>query len=258
MTWNNGAPRPARRIPNDWLAEPHKRPRITLPADLKISFIVPWTPGCAHREAAWRWVRNKIKATYLGAEIVGVSCGTDKTFRKASAMREAGRKAKGDVLVFTDADVWSPSLPEALDVVGVQGGNWCSPAFIVHRLDQPTTAKVLSGALDLDDIRPSGIAKAKAGGIVVLSRKAFERCPPDARFVGWGCEDGAWGMALEHVVGPPHQIRDVLWHLYHPRELPEQKGNLANPASEALYARYMQAVGNPAAMRRLVEESLKV
>jgi hypothetical protein len=168
-----------------------------------------------------------------------------------------------DVLVVHDADCWSDGLAEAIDAVATGRAQWAIPHSDVHRLTPEATAEVLAGkdpdvGMPLVPHHEGGHCRpyrgVPGGGIVVLARDAYEHVPLDPRFLGWGGEDEAWGLALNALLGEPWRGDAPLWHLWHP---PQSRLNrhVGSDTSHALLTRYQYAAKDgPEAMRALVDE----
>lgn len=94
-----------------------------------------------------------------------------------------------------------------------------------------------------------------AGGILVARREALLEAPLDSRFVGWGQEDMAIGIAMRALFGRPWEPRrpTPLVHLWHPPQerLTRKWGSLEG---RSLVRRYERARRDPDQMRRLLEE----
>lgn len=223
---------------------------------------IPWASWCPDRQAALSWVARRWGS--LGVTPVLGSPGTDE-WCKARAVANAivGPPGDGrpDILVVADADVWSDGVVEAIDRVRA-GAPWVIPHRRVHRLTEAATTDVLNGCqphpgMPLDPFTEGlpGIAYAgvMGGGIVVCRRDVYEQCPLDPRFVGWGQEDEAWGLALRCLYGPPVRLPEPLWHLWHPPQ-PRLNRGTGSEAGMALYKRYSRAKRRPEQMRALIDE----
>ena len=217
---------------------------------MTVSVIVPWQPGCPHRQAAWDFLRPR------WAEVGEVVVGTcDGPWVKADAVADGLTRATGDMLVIADADVWvDPTEALAACVT------WAIPHLMVHRLSAESTAVVLDGVdwrgLPLDssnrqDSRPyKGVA---GGGVTVVRRDIYEQCPIP-RIEGWGQEDRAFGEALRCLFGEPWRGSEDLVHLWHPPQ-PRMNRVTGSKAGKALWFRYRNAARDPVAMRALIEET---
>lgn len=220
---------------------------------------VPWASWCEHRQAALAWVARQWAA--IGH--VGIRLGKPNTdtWCKAEAVANAIADQPGDILVVADADVWSDGVVEAIQRVR-DGAPWVIPHHRVHRLTPEATRDVLAGrppnvGMLLDPFTEGlpGIAYTgvMGGGIVVLRRELYEACPLDPRFVGWGQEDEAFGLALRCLYGPPVRLSAPLWHLWHPPQ-PRLNRGTGSEAGLALYKRYARAKRRPEQMRALIDE----
>lgn len=220
---------------------------------------LPWRDTNQHRRDALAWVGRQWAS--VGVETASLGAPGIEEWCKALAVGNAIRDQPGDILVVSDADVWCPGVAEAIQHVR-DGAAWAVPHTKVYRLSQEATAEVLTGeepheAMALDPFKPDlpGIAYAGVlgGGIVVLRRDVYDDCPLDQRFVGWGQEDEAWGLALTCLHGPPVRLTHPLWHLWHPPQ-PRQSRGIGSDEGKALYKRYSRAKRRPEQMRALIEE----
>lgn len=224
---------------------------------MSVSVLVPWRPGCPHREAAWAWVQERYRIHHAGWQIIeGTS--PDGPFSRTAAILDAARRADGDVLVVADSDVWCDEI--ALAVTATTCG-WMIPHELVHRLSPDSTLQVLHGddwrglPLSTDNRQDSRPYRGHATGtLVVLTRDAFNEAPPDPRFAGWGSEDDAWACALRTLVGRPWRGDADLVHLWHPAQ-PRKNRRVGNDANLELYRRYRLAERKPARMRALLDET---
>lgn len=198
----------------------------------EFAVIIPFRPGCPHREAAFRWVVTRWEA--LGVELVVGTDEWDRPWSKARAVQKAIDETTAGALVISDADVWC----DHIDISPLADGRWVMPHTMVHRLDEPSTAAVLQGGEPGGTYTRNPYRGHPGGGITVVHRDLWEACPLDPRFLGWGYEDDSWAKALTHVAGAPVRGDEILWHLYHPlaeRKTPDRT------ASKALARRYTLA-----------------
>lgn len=225
---------------------------------MKVSLLVPFTPGCPHREAAWEWVQHRYETVFPTWEIVAGEGATPDGYSRSRAILDAADKATGEILVVTDADVW---CHPGLAVLRAAEDGWAIPHKLVHRLSPESTDKVLAGAdwhglpLSTDNPQDSKPYRGnETGTLVVLRRDVFTKAPPDPRFVGWGQEDDAWQVALRTMVGPPWRGDDDLVHLWHPAQ-PRKNRVVGSDAGKALARRYQAARNNRPRMAQLLEEA---
>lgn len=217
---------------------------------MNVSVLIPFAGTDPHRLAALTHVQARYEA--LGWQIcVGSTPGP---WCKAKAVTAALSAASGDVLVVADADCISAGTPAAVQAV-TEGAPWSMPHKRVNRLTETSTQLVLAGAaptVELGLTQPPYIG-TPAGGIVALTRQAWQLVPIDPRFTGWGQEDESWGFALTALLGPPTRLRHDLWHLWHPPQ-PRLSRRIGSEAGKQLEARYRAARRDPPAMRHLIEE----
>lgn len=216
----------------------------------RVSVVIPWRPGCPHREAALDWTLDRWQAAgyepVLGEHADGQWC-------KAAAVQSGLARANGELLVIADADVWTDGVGEAIDAVAA-GAPWAVPHRLVHRLTQPATARALTGSPP--DRLPTEQPPYKGfegGGITVLPRDLYEQVPLDSRYSGWGQEDESWALALRVLVGAPWRGTAPLYHLWHPPQ-PRLSRRWGTRDGMALHRRYRAAAQSPHRMRSLLDE----
>lgn len=209
--------------------------------------VVPWRPGCPHRQAAWQWVKHRYETA--GYPVVEGTC-PDGPWVKALAVADAISQTDDDVLIVADADVWCPGLPEAIERIATR------PVVIPHgkviRLTEHGTRQYMAGERwpEAEDER-RGMA---GGGMVILTRDTWNRAPLDPRFRGWGQEDSSWATALTTITGKICRFSHPLIHLWHP---PQPRMNRATGSVEGrdLEARYLDVARDPARMEALLAEA---
>ncbi|MFY1686491.1 NTP transferase domain-containing protein [Plantactinospora sp. WMMB782] len=220
-----------------------------------VSVLVPYRGDGGHRDRAWVWLRKWWAEQHPTWQVVLGSCPSGP-WMKAHAVNDALTRADGDILVVADADVWCDGLTLAVDAVRA-GAPWAVPHGLVHRLSEQATAAVVAGATP--GPRLGGYAQRpyqgyEGGGIVVLTRHAYQRVPLDPRFAGWGGEDEAWALALGTVLGRRWRGTAPLWHAWHE---PQKRLNrhVGSQPSQALLVRYQYAAKDgKRAMRKLLAE----
>jgi hypothetical protein len=213
-----------------------------------VSVVIPWREGCPHREAALRWLQDRLHYPWTTAECLG-------EWNKGLAVMPAVRLNKHvEVIVMHDADVWCRNLRTAVLAVVSGAAEWAVPHQVVRRLDQVSTSRVLGGEepndrMSLDEQPYDGML---GGGIVVAHRDTILDTPIDDRFRGWGQEDQSWGMALRTLHGAPWRGDADLYHLWHP---PAERWtrHRGSPENWKLQVQYNDAkFKGPEAMRQLL------
>jgi hypothetical protein len=215
---------------------------------VSVAVLAPFTPGaCEWRDRAWENVQRHYATNQHGWPVHIGTC--DGPWSKGRAVADALEQTDADVLVITDADVWT--RPSALDWAVTNCQTWAIPHKRVHRLTPEATEQTYAGTPGRETWRNPyrGVA---GGGLTVITREAFLRCPIDPRFYGWGGEDVAWGWALDRLYGPPPRGEAVLWHLWHP---PATVGHVGSPESSALVQRWRTAGRNPLLLDLIIDEA---
>jgi hypothetical protein len=216
-----------------------------------VAVIVPWRPGCPHRERAWAWVAGQYAVEHPGWGIVE-ALAAPGDWVKASAVMPQARRADARVLVVADADVWSDGIGDAVTAV-LRGARWAIPHRRVHRLTITATRDVLAGSGAVTETIEAPYVGIPGGGIVVLDAAALQKVPMDPRFAGWGGEDQAWGYALQTILGPAWRGLAPLIHLWHPPQARESR-RIGSTANERLRRRYAQARNRRHQMTQLLSE----
>lgn len=210
--------------------------------------VVPWRPGCPHRERAWEWCRPRYQWAVIEAP-------GPELWSKGAAAMPAIERSCADIVVVADADVWTDGFQQAIEAVE-DGAPWAIPHGKVRRLDRDATAVVLAGAEPTQEmaLAERSYPGVMGGAIVVARRDVLLDVPLDPRFVGWGQEDASWALALRCLAGKPWRGDATLWHLWHP---PQERLSRARGSVEGwrLYRRYRQARYDRTAMRTLVKEA---
>ena len=228
-----------------------------------VTVVVPWRGGCVWREQAWEFVAGWWARHHPGWQVITTGEGGDPDgpWCKAAAVTAALPRADGEVLIVADADVVCAGMTEAVAEVASGRYPWAVPHYAVYRLTPQATEDVCAGDTFPDVRLPRSLLRGKVsevhrgvagGGLVVLPRKAWDRCPLDARFTGWGQEDLAWGWALTRILGSPWRGPYPLLHLWHP---PQQRATRTQGSTESmrLWERYRRAY-TAAAVAALLDE----
>jgi hypothetical protein len=211
----------------------------------RVSVIVPFrNDDVGYRGAAWHYVQCWWRRHHPGWQVVRGNL-PDGPWIKALAIDDALARADGDVLVLADADVFGPGFSWAVDHVSRGTHAWAMPHQRVHRLTLQASSELYAGGQlpnpgDRHRVHESYTGHP-GGGAVVIPRASYQRFPMDPRFVGWGSEDDAAGMAWDVLLGPPWRPDQApLWHLWHPPQ-PRIHRAWGSEASRDLCKRYKAA-----------------
>lgn len=186
-------------------------------------------------------------------------------WRKGAAVAGAMADVPADrrVVIIADGDVFLPAhdarkLDAAIEFAFWHGG-WSVPASRVIRLTAEASAQIKRQPIapPVVQVPDGGVEETHrqhaGGGLVVIHRDAYEACPMDPRFEGWGHEDDAWSYALHTLVGAPLWAAGTLYHLWHQ---PQERVTriFGSPHNQALFARYHDARHNRTATRAIIDE----
>jgi hypothetical protein len=218
--------------------------------------IVPCRGFDEHRTRAWEWVRRKLAEAFPEAEIILSDDGGtgEALFNRCRAIMEGAGRAANDLLVITDADVWSYGLSDAIEAVAA-GVPWATPHGRIHRLTRAVTERLYAGHYPTPRSaceRPPYTGNL-GGGLVVVARRTLEQVPFDRRFQGWGREDDAWQMAAKCLLPDGVRFDHPLYHLWHPPQ-PSSDDRKRSP-NQDLYHRYRAVASNRPAMQSLLAEA---
>jgi hypothetical protein len=218
---------------------------------LAAAVLIPWRAGCPHREAALAWAT----ARYHDLGLPVFLAVHDGPWCKANGLRHV----TATELLIADADVWVDPT-DAL--ASLSDHPWAIPHRKVHRLTPDATTGLLGGNPGPYDTDPVPYWTTIGGGVVAIRRDTYLEVPLDPRFVGWGGEDHAWGIALRHLAGEPWLGQADLLHLWHPPQPdaapvrgPKAKVQVPIESNRKLHERYRHAKPSRARMAELVGEA---
>lgn len=221
---------------------------------MSVALIVPWRGGCSHRELVWDWLRARYRREHPDWSLIVGGAPRDQPWVKASAVNSALARCSAEIVVVADADVWTEGIPDAVEAVR-NGSPWAVPHRDVYRLVEHSTTAFLAGMnwMGLELTEPP-YPTYWGGGVVVAPRETILDIPLDPRFVGWGQEDHAWGMALTYLAGTAWRGSKPLIHLWHPPQERMQR-RFGSLEGKRLWQRYLRARSDPRKLRDLIEEA---
>lgn len=219
---------------------------------MKFTVIVPYAWTDMARSEAFAFVKDWWQDQDFPV-LVGLG---GQPWSKGAAVDSVRDAVDTDGLIVADCDVLltHEALSASLSAVS-DGSAWAMPHGHVIRLTRNETQRIYrlgAGYVQVAHQRAGARWAPPGGGIVVLSTTAYDTVGGiDPRFVGWGGEDISFARALDTLAGVGIRFGDYLWHLWHPRT-PRRPGNRACHESERLAGLYLDAEGDPDAMRALV------
>ena len=226
------------------------------------SVIVPFRGDRAERDRNWAWCRSRLKWQMgcLGeAELIEADSG-DEVFNRARSRNVGASQAKGDLLVFMDADGANDNWIDAGLEVHKNGG-WVvcyrAPDGYVA-LTRESTEWLLRTPRTWRPLDEPGYAASDErshsyAGCLVCSAEDFALVGGyDERFNGWGYEDDAFREAMETVVAPHKRTEGFHLHLWHPHVESERFNQPHIAENKALAESYTAARGDRDAMLKIV------
>jgi hypothetical protein len=224
---------------------------------MSVTVVIPWRPGCPHREAALEYVVDWWTTHHPRYPIVLGTHQPDTQWRKGCAVDRALDEVDTTHVVISDADVIVPGVNLAVVAVE-QGYAWAAPFRTVLRLSPLATTQVYADRRLPDEPVPTSSLADRyvgqpGGGMVVLPIGTARTIPIDPRFEGWGQEDLSWARALYVLAGGPWRSPSSLYHLWHP-PMPRISPGIGSHEGLDLFMRYRKAV-HTSLMAPIVDEA---
>lgn len=221
---------------------------------MRVAVVIPWRGGQPDRERHHETVRAHLRTLLPDAVHLDVDSGHAPFSRAGS--RNLGvrlaQDAEADVVVLCDADTLPEREPLLTAIESAHDGLLHLPYRLFRGFTPAGTDAYMAGA------PPMGCAieletEWSTGGVMVIQPSSWWRMGGmDERCIGWGMEDTAARVACDALLGPTVKHPGTIFHLWHPSEI-----DPASPlyqANAALMARYVEAEGNPDAVRPIVAE----
>jgi hypothetical protein len=218
-----------------------------------VEIIVPWQDGCVYRRLNLDWVHHAWES--VGFTVRLGTLEPDEPWCKARAVTHALAHSDAERIVIADADVWVGTLDAAVEAL--EHHPFAMPFGDVHRLDPNATSLALSTGDLSGPLIQRAYRGVLGGGILAIDRDRYDEVPLDARFVGWGQEDEAWGAALEARFGRGWRSSDPLYHLWHPPQARQNRA-VGSEASRNLRMQYFKARRFPEQMEALLAEARRL
>lgn len=222
------------------------------------SLIVPWRAGDPRREEIWDWCKRFWAVHYPELELIEVDDGQEP-FSRGGSRNLGAEMAKGDILVFADADTLVGHVHGAIELA--EKGWWCFayPAGMYCALTEEATDKLLTtdpGEHLMEPVQEQCRQRITSyGGVLVVPREAFDAAGGyDPRFVGYGFEDNAIMFALDTMWKPHERATGWATAFEHPHIEEERFQQPHIHENKALCERYEAVYSNRSAMRALIRE----
>jgi len=210
-----------------------------------LSVIVPFCPDGGRRDQNYFWVTKRLRALLPDAEII-VPTQEMPPFSRSATHNIGASAAKGDVLLFCDADmVFDIDLIEnGLKIV--HNVPWVAPMnqkwdftwqASNELLNMPNDTELKS--LDLTIYRKWGAERCRGGAMLMITKENYFKMGGfDERFNGWGYEDNAFMLMAEATIGSYVETPNIAYHLWHPVSMNQYPELTCN--NWDLYTEYFQ------------------
>lgn len=236
----------------------------------EVSLLIPYRAGDPWRDEVWRWMESAWRKHMPRAEICTGDDPAQVPFSRSAAVNAAARKATSDVLVNLDADTWLEprGIRKAASLIRKEGHDhemFVPKARKFHLLEEDSRRLIRRNQPGDFGDAPTRAPHDKfhIPAPTVMSRRVFEAVNGfDERFIGWGCEDNAFMLALQTLGQRIRtQIGDA-YHVWHPtRVMADDEwdkwqvwdGQTKARPGLAHLENYFRAYGNGVRMRELVE-----
>lgn len=227
------------------------------------SFLIPYRADGGWRDTIFRlvWARLASSMLDIHAEYIlwGDGGHDPGLFNHPKAINRCASKARGDVFVVVDADTTFREPTSLITAIADSriDGRWRLPQTYIT-LTETATRAIVSGksGVDIgsDDIEWQGDAVSWSGIVIIPAAAFWEMRGADERYLGWGADDAALGLALETLYGTHVRYPGAAVHLWHPRGTQENGLHAHGDEGRALTQRYVDAAGNREMMQALVDE----
>lgn len=223
---------------------------------MRTVILVPRREGFKQRDALWAWTKAWWTDKFPDLPIIE-GHHTVGLFNRAAALNLASHVAGDwDVAVIIDADViCDPEHVRLAIQMAMEQGRIVVPFTVRHNLNPLGSNKIMQG---YDGPWERFIARNyydQHSSVIAVPRTVWDTVGGfDETFSGWGMEDTAFAISATTLVGPLIHMEGDCWHLWHP-SAPEGHVNTPSAnANRARGARYQSALGNPDAIRELLNE----
>lgn len=223
---------------------------------MKAVILVPRREGIAHRDKVWAWCKAWWVAEFPELEIIEGHHDVG-LFNRSAALNEASRTAGDwDVAIIIDADVIiDPAHVREGIKVAVEQGRMVIPFKVRHNLNQLGSEKVMRGDKGSWNRYIARNYHDQHSAVVVVPRTAWDTAGGfDETFAGWGWEDTAFACTVTTLTGPLIYLDGEVWHLWHPAAAEGYRNSPSAIANRTRGARYQKSMGDPDAIRALLDE----
>lgn len=241
-------------------------------AEPRVVFLVPRRDDGGHRDKLWRHCKAKWEAEHPDWPVVEGVHAYGPFNRSAAINTAADIAGEWDVAIVIDSDVMVDPEQVREAVRRAQETGHVIWAFNERLgISEFGTKRVLEGH-PVEDRHVETRHAVSWSMCFAVPRSAWETLGGfDERFQGWGWEDMAWKSSVLTLIQDDdwneHHVEGPVVHLWHPRS--DERAEVRLPGgwikitpeyldNTVLGRRYMDAAGDPAAIRRLIDGAAKV
>lgn len=188
-----------------------------------LSIVVPWREE-GTRLPLFKWVTDRLTLQFPDAELLICDSG-DQQFSRSRSRNLGASQSTRDFILFVDADTFTEKefIEEGVRLLQ-HGAPWVLPYGDVEyfNLNEEFTEEVLQLSCDTSIAKPSkgqyDFRLMSWAGLVMVTKEMTERLKYDEGFNGWGHEDVAYRLKLDHERGPHQRVGlGYAMHLFHQR-----------------------------------------
>lgn len=228
-----------------------------------LSVLVPYRSDGGLRDELWEFVQRRLAHVLPGAEVIVSDDRHENAelFNRPQALNAAARLANGDLFLIADADttVSSPTLLREAIQATREDGRWRLPVTYQQLTQTASDAFKHAGPssdllVDVDGRDFEWEGESWSGLMVVPAEAYWTAGGSDERYIGWGADDAALGIALDTIYGAHVRFPAAAVHLWHERDKQNRGWHRNSIAQRQLTERYIAAAGDRDAMTALIGE----
>ena len=206
-----------------------------------VDVIIPWWRQTTdvHRLRSLDFVLEMWESFGMNP-IMGVN--DSEIFNRSQARNLGVSLAKSDLIILADGDVVLDrnQVMKGLEIVS-NYETWVIPYDVYFNLTEEDSENFLEGRKKLTECNWDHRILSWAG-LSIMKREAYLYVGGhDERFCGWGDEDVAFRLVLDHKYGGHKRVTGGIYHLWHPAPHEQTFGSLEYERNHSLFDREYRA-----------------